>query len=163
MTKAFKEGDRVQIVDREVTAEDVKSGLFYNHFRGLTGTILKVYANGEVSVEIEVESLAEPLAARHNDVEAQMKTKWLDGLSEEGRNRLSEKERDFRLRYTVLVAMTDLTAPGKRAAAPRSLPADSDSKKADAVAVETPRRPTSADYEAAEEAYLRSRLNNGRE
>ena len=163
MAKAFKEGDRVQIVDREVTSEDTKSGLFYNHFRGLTGTVLKVYANGEVSLEVEVESLAETAAMRHNDVEAQMKTKWLDGLSEEGRNRLSEKERDFRLRYTVLVAMSDLTAPGKRTAAPRAPAAETPVRKTAPETAEAPRRPTAADYDAAEEAYLRSRQNNGRE
>ena len=51
----IKEGDRVEIVDRDATAEDVKSGLFYNHFRGLTGTVQKLHSSEEVSVEIEAE------------------------------------------------------------------------------------------------------------
>lgn len=107
---ALKEGDRVQIADREATTEDAKSGLFYNHFRGLTGTIQKVYASQEAAIEIEQAVLTEAIAARHKEIQEQMKTKWLDGLSEEGRNRLTEKERDFRLRFTVLVGVKDLTA-----------------------------------------------------
>src|SRR5579883_3011448 len=104
MATAFKEGDRVQIVDREATADDAKSGLFYNYFRGLTGTVQKIYATEEVAVEIEPDSLSELVAKRHGDTQEQMKTKWLDGLSEEARNRLTDAERDFRLRYTLLVS-----------------------------------------------------------
>ncbi|HZP80737.1 MAG TPA: hypothetical protein VFB21_03785 [Chthonomonadaceae bacterium] len=168
MATKFKEGDRVQIIDREATAEDAKSGLFYHHLRGLIGTVLKVYPTEEASVEIELESLPEAVAQRHLDVQEQMKTRWLDGLSEEGRNRLTEKERDFRLRYTVLVAVKDLTAPGKRAvtAAPPKAVATAPAaavKPAPVKAEEAPRRPTSADYDAAEEAYFQSRQRTGGE
>src|SRR5438034_759301 len=103
MAAKFKEGDRVQIVDREATADDGKSGLFYNHFRGLTGTIQKIYPTQEAALDIETESLTEAVANRHLDVQEQMKSKWLEGLSEEARNRLTEQEKDFRLRYTILV------------------------------------------------------------
>lgn len=156
MATTFKEGDRVQIVDREANADDVKSGLFYNHYRGLTGIVQKIYASNEVAVEIEQESLPEAVAHRHEDVQEQMKTKWLDGLSEEARNRLSDKEKDFRLRYTVLVTLSDLTAPGKKpvavSAAKPALPAAQD---------DAPKRATSADLEAAEQAYLQTRQGNG--
>src|ERR1043166_1985376 len=107
MAKSFQEGDRVQIVDRPTTADDEKSGLYYPYFRGLTGTIQKIYATQEVAVEVETESLTETIAHRHLDVQENMKSKWLDGLSEEARNRLNEKERNFQLRYTVLVALKD--------------------------------------------------------
>jgi hypothetical protein len=43
-------------------------------------------------------------------MQEQMKNKWLDGLSEEGRNRLTPKEREFNLRYTVLVSVNDVKA-----------------------------------------------------
>ena len=109
----LKEGDRVRIADREATPEDIKSGLFQNHFRGLTGNVLKIYGGQEAAIEIEAASLTESIAARHKEIQDQMKSKWLDGLSEEGRNRLTEKERDFRLRYTVLVALKDVT-PAKK-------------------------------------------------
>jgi hypothetical protein len=164
MATTFKEGDRVQVMDREATAEDAKSGLIYNHLRGLAGTVLKVYPTEEASVEIELESLPEAVAQRHLDVQEQMKTRWLDGLSEEGRNRLTEKERDFRLRYTVLVAVKDLAAPGRRAVAaapPKAVaPVASAAKPVRAKEEDAPNRATSADLDAAEEAYFQSRQHN---
>jgi ribosomal protein L21E len=164
MATTFKEGDRVQIVDREATADDIKSGLFYNHFRGLTGMVQKVYDSQEAAIEIEMESLEDPLSERHTDVQEQMKSKWLDGLSEEGRNRLTDQEKDFRLRYTVLVGVKDLIAPTKKAVAPKPAQAIAETaapKPARAVAQEeTPRRATSEDLSAAEEEYLRQRREN---
>ncbi len=169
MPTKFKEGERVQVVDREATAEDVKSGLFYDYFRGLTGTIQKVYPTEEVAVELETESLSEAVAQRHHDVQEQMRTKWMDGLSEAERNRLSEKERDFRLRYTILVNASDLAAPGKKAttaaapaqAAPRpTANAAAPTPKPPQNASEMPPRRTSADYDADEAAYLESRRHN---
>jgi hypothetical protein len=165
MATKWKEGDRVQIRDREATAEDVKSGLFYPHFRGLIGSIQKIYATDEVAVEIEAESLVEVVRQRHSDVQEQMKARWLDGLSEEARGRLSEPERDFRLRYTVLVSVNDLTAPGAKPA--KAVPASTEKPAPIAPArkpagAQAPQRQTAADYEAAEEAYLRSRQKDDR-
>jgi hypothetical protein len=165
MATKWKEGDRVQIRDREATAEDVKSGLFYSHFRGLTGSIQKIYPTDEAAVEIEAESLAEAVKQRHAEVQEQMKTRWLDGLSEEARGRLSEQERNFRLHYTVLIRVNDLVAPGAKPA--KEVPASTE-KPAPAVPAKKPAqeqtapRQTAADYEAAEEAYLRSRQKDGR-
>ena len=138
MATALKEGERVEIVDRDANADDVKSGLFYNHFRGLTGIVQKVYSTDELAVEIEQESLSDAQATRHLDVQENMKAKWLDGLSEEAKNRLTDKERDFKLRYTLLVHAKDVKAPS-----------------APAIPVGT--RATSADLAAAELAYLESR------
>ncbi|HLK59898.1 MAG TPA: hypothetical protein VKU00_25275, partial [Chthonomonadaceae bacterium] len=90
MATKFQEGDRVQVVDREANAEDVKSSLFFNHYRGLVGTIQKIYPTEEVAVEVELTSLPEAVVHRHHDVQEQMKSRWLDGLSEEARNRLTE-------------------------------------------------------------------------
>lgn len=138
MPTQYKEGDRVQIADRAATADDVKSGLFYDYFRGMTGTIQKIYATEEVAIELEQESMDEAVARRHADVQEQMKTRWMDNLSEEARNRLEPAEKDFRLRYSVLVTMKDLTAP----ALPKG---------------ETTARLTSAELEAKEEAELSKR------
>jgi len=167
----FKEGDRVQIVDREATPDDVKSGLFYPHFRGLTGTIQKIYPGQEVAVELETESLPEAIAHRHGDVQEQMKTRWLDGLSEEARNRLSEQELDFRLRYTVLVSLGDLTTPGKKAGAASTRSASEPSAPKSAAAAPAarataeplPPRRTSAELDAAEEAEIQRRLRGEKE
>ena len=111
MAAKFKEGDRVRVADREATAEDAKSGMFHNHFRGLTGTIQKLYsATNEVVVIVDQDKLQEGIATRHLEMQEQMKNKWLDGLSDEARNRLTPKEREFNLRYTVLVSLSDLKA-----------------------------------------------------
>ncbi|MCS6776995.1 MAG: hypothetical protein RMJ43_11370 [Chloroherpetonaceae bacterium] len=123
MAHAVKEGDRVQIVVRDPNAEDAKSGLYYRHFQGLVGTVQKVYATGEVAVDVDLESLEEAIATRHREVQEQMKNRWLDGLSEEARNRLTDAEKLFRLRYVVLVHARDLTAP-RETPAPRATTAD---------------------------------------
>jgi ribosomal protein L21E len=110
MAAKFKEGDRVRIAERDATAEDTKSGLFQNHFRGLTGVVQTVYATNEVAVVIEQATLSEAIATRHREMQEQMKNKWLDSISEEAKNRLTPKERDFQLRYTVLVSQNDIKA-----------------------------------------------------
>ena len=46
MPAKLEEGSPVRLSDREPTAADVKSGLFYPHYRGLMGTITKLYADG---------------------------------------------------------------------------------------------------------------------
>ena len=140
MATTFKEGDRVQIADRNATAEDIKSSLFFNYFRGLTGVVQKVYSTDEAAIEIDLDSLTEAVVARHHDVQETMKTRWLDGLSEEGRNRLTAQERDFRLRYTVLVAVKDM-APAGAKPTPQEVTA----------------RATEADLAAAEEVELQRR------
>ena len=108
MASVLKQGDRVRIADREATAEDLKSNLFHNHFRGLIGTVQKVFANNEVAVDVEMSTLNEVIATRHVEMQEQMKNKWLDGLSEDARTRLTPNERAFKLRYTVLVSLADL-------------------------------------------------------
>lgn len=110
MAEPFKEGDRVRISDREATADDLKTGMFQNHFRGLTGTVQKTYPTNEVAVDVDQSTLSESIAARHLEMQEQMKNKWMDSLSEEAKNKLTPKERAFKLRYTVLVAQTDLAA-----------------------------------------------------
>ncbi len=140
MPTPYKEGDRVQIADRPATADDVKSGLFYDYFRGMTGTIQKIYATEEVAVELEPDSMDEAVARRHADVQEQMKTRWMDNLSEEARNRLEPAEKNFQLRYSVLVTLKDLTAPTRAKG-------------------ETTARLTSAELEAKEAEELKKRKN----
>ena len=53
MPTPLAEGAPVRLSDRETTAADVKSGLFYPHYRGLTGTIVKLYADGTATVTID--------------------------------------------------------------------------------------------------------------
>ena len=138
----------MRVVRREATDDDRKSGLYYPHFGGLVGIVQKVYGPNEVAVDVEYETLPSDIRKRHMDIRDQMKTKWLDGLSEEGRSKLTEREKDFHLRYVILVAQADLEKAGPRA------------EKKEPAAPEPsadPPRKTSADLDAAEEAEIRRR------
>ncbi len=166
-----KAGARVRILTREPTEEDAKAGTYFAYFGGLTGTVQKVYSKQEVAVEVEQESLTREVRKRHEDVRHQMKTKWLDGLSEEGKNRLTEREKDFLLRYVVLVAMSDLEKAGAKPKPPAEAPAAPEPSRSAAPARKepaavaqskespppAPQRRTIADLEAAEEAELARR------
>ena len=105
----FEEGTRVRIADREATAEDMKSGMFHNHFRGLTGVVQKYYASDEVAIEVDQDTLPEEMAARHRSMQDRRKSEWMTGLSDAERNRLTDKEREFRWRYCVVVSANDVT------------------------------------------------------
>ncbi len=104
----LKAGDAVRIADREATAQDAKTGLFYGHYRGLPGTVQKVYKGDEVAVELELDSLPEDVWKRHMHVRDQMREKWLASLADDVRRKLTPEQKQFDLRYTVLVSPKDL-------------------------------------------------------
>jgi hypothetical protein len=104
----FKEGEYVAIVEREVTAADVKSGLYYQHFARLAGTVDCIY-DSEVCISVDPESLPEDILKRHTDIQESIRRKWLNGLSGEARHRLTPEERQFNLAYTILVHSDDLS------------------------------------------------------
>lgn len=156
MTKV-KEGDRVRIATREQTEDDIKSVSYFPHYAGMTGTILKVYNPKEVSVEIETDSLTREMRKRHDEVRDQMKTKWLDGLSEEGRSKLTEREKDFMLRYVVLVTSDDLEKAGAKPVAAVKPPPTEATTTEPEVDVPTPPRRTLEEIEADELAELNRR------
>ncbi len=169
MAKVFKEGDRVEVIDREATADDIKSGLFYNHYRGIVGSVQKVFETTEdVAITVDDDSLTEPIAARHSDVRESMKNKWLDGLSEEGRRRLSPEERNFILRYTILIAPADLKPSSKpipesspdKAHTETPVASETAAGSASSSGQNNPKRKTAAEIEAHEDAYLAGRSLN---
>ncbi|MCW3097172.1 MAG: hypothetical protein JWL77_2790 [Chthonomonadaceae bacterium] len=104
----WKEGDRAQIVDRAATAADIKSQLFYNHYRNLTGTVLKLYGTGETAqaaIDIDLEMLPEEIATRHRETRDRMGEN-LPGAAR--RTAGAPREEPFRLRYVVLVSLPDI-------------------------------------------------------
>jgi len=119
-TSRFRAGDRVRIRTREATPQDLKSSLFFNHFRGLVGEVQKVYGDGQVAVEIELEALPEEIWKRHMQTRDQMRERWLEGLSDEVRRKLTPEQKHFDLRYVILVASADLER--RRADRPRRTP-----------------------------------------
>ena len=58
---------------------------------------------------MQAESLPAEIRARHLTGTDAMRQKWLDGLSDESRNKLSASEKKFSLRYHLLVALEDLS------------------------------------------------------
>ena len=108
----FKEGDYVKIVARELTAADAKSGLYYQHFSGLQGTVDRIYGE-EICINVDPNTLPEGIRKRHTDIQESMRRKWLNGLSGEARHRLTPVERQFNLAYTILVQSTDLAKAKK--------------------------------------------------
>jgi hypothetical protein len=143
--KHWKTGDRVRIVEREQTAKDIKEQTYFPHFAGLVGDVVKVYGPDEVCVEIVRDSLPGSNASRHDEIEKRLKDRLMDSLSQDARSKLSEKEKQFTLRYTVLVSGADLE-PYKGEVKARTRPAP--------MADE---RPHEADLEALEEQFLRER------
>ena len=113
----FKEGDYVKIVAREVTAADAKSGLYYQHFSGLTGTVDRIYGD-EICISVDPASLPEGILRRHTAIQESIRRKWLDNLSGEARHRLTPEERQFNLAYTILVQSSDLGKAKKGEAQP---------------------------------------------
>jgi hypothetical protein len=132
MSQKIAEGDTIQIASRETSAADSKSGLFYPHFCGLIGTVTKIYADGTANISVDPQSLPADIRKRHQEGTNGMRQKWLDGLSEEGRNRLSGAEKKFDLRYSLLVAVSDLSPydGGVSADGPRKSLADLEADEA---------------------------------
>mgnify|MGYP000586760988 CR=1 FL=1 len=157
----FKPGDRVKIVERPMTAADAKSALFFDYFCNLTGTVSKVYDDGTLTVDIDLDSLPEDVRRRHHEIEESVRRRWLDGLSEENRDKLSEKESAVKLEYKILIAESDLVSLGKSSEPSSSKPKSSASasasekKSSRSSAEKKESRPTEADLARAEAEHLK--------
>lgn len=107
--KPLAPGTKVKIVDREPTSADAKSRLFFPHFRNLTGTVRRVFADGaEVEVVVDLESLPEDIRSRHLSAQDAMRKRIADSLSGEARERVGSEAERLNLRYSVLVSPKDL-------------------------------------------------------
>lgn len=112
-TTHWKEGDRIRVVDRAQTNSDAKTGLYYNYYRGLTGTIFKLYGDGDnaqAAIDVDIDSLPEAVAKRHLDTRDLMRSNFTSDA------RRSVGELDFRLRYVILIAVSDLARKAGHAA-----------------------------------------------
>ena len=141
-------GDTVRLSDREANAADVKSQLFFPHYRGLIGTISKTYPDGTANVQVPAEGLPSEIRARHLTGTDAMRQKWLDGLSDEARNKLSSQEKKFSLRYHLLISLEDLSYVDTPA------PPEADASE--------PARKGSAELEEAEARHLAEGARKGK-
>ncbi len=99
----LKSGEYVRILDAEPGSPDPKNLVYYSFYKGLAGNVVKAYDDGTVAVSIDRSTLPEPIRVRHEQSEQAQGSRWLNSLSEEERNRLSDRERQFSLRYTLLI------------------------------------------------------------
>jgi hypothetical protein len=135
----------VQVIDREATPDETKKRIFYNHMRGLTGIIRRVYEEEEeVWVDVSRDSLPDEVRERHEEVEKNIRDKWLDGLSNEAQRKLTEEESKLSLRYSILTSPNHLILL-ERGAEDRPAPVES---------AATAKRVTTGELNAAEEEFL---------
>jgi len=109
MTNIIAEGKRVRVADRDVTAADIKSQLFYEHYRGLVGNVRKIYADNTASVIVEAEDLTSGQASAHKDITDWVRNRELEKLSDEAKNKLTAGDKKFSVPYAILVSLNDLT------------------------------------------------------
>ena len=109
---AAKAGDRVKIVTRDLTSDDAKTGLYYEYFGGLVGTVDRIYDDGSVCLDVDIDSLSEDTRKRHQAMQENERKRWLESLSDEARNRLTAEQKQLKISYKILVSNKDI-APYK--------------------------------------------------
>ncbi len=107
---AFKSGDRVRVVSREVTADDRKSNRYFEHMAGLVGVIESVYSSEEVAVKVDPEVLTNPAKDVHAEATQRMRDRFISQVSEEARSQLTKEEIEFPANFVILARMVDLEA-----------------------------------------------------
>ena len=105
---SFKTGDRVSIIKRAVTDEDIDNQLYFEYFGGLTGVVVKIYDDGTICVNIDTYSLREDFRKRHTELEKLEKERWLNSLSEEAKRNMTSEQKQYKIDYTILVNEKDL-------------------------------------------------------
>lgn len=108
MAVKWKEGDKVRIIEREVTAEDRKSNRYFDHMQGLEGVIQNIYGPEEVAVKIDLSKLPATPTAVHKEAVKRMREKFLSNISEEQKGKLTSEELNFSAHYMLLVRSEDL-------------------------------------------------------
>lgn len=106
----WKEGDRVRVVTREVTEEDRKKNRYFAHMAGLTGTVANVYADGRISVQVDLNSLSDISLEIHRTATDRMRDRFVSGISEEQKRMLTKDELDIQSHYVLLLEPGDLVA-----------------------------------------------------
>lgn len=104
----IKEGDRVEVVTRELTSQDAKVHAFFGHLFGLKGTVQSVYSQDEVAVKIELDSLSAQALKVHTEATKRMRAKFVENTGEEARKPFTKDELDFVPNFVILVKETDL-------------------------------------------------------
>ncbi len=150
---ALKTGQRVAIRSREITAEDQRTQLYFSYFGGLIGSVDRIYDDGTVCVDVELDSLEDSMRKRHLGIQEAERRRWLESLSDEMRNRLTAEQKQLKISYKILLSAKDLTteipARETKPQAREAKPKDSDEHDV--------KRLSEAEIAAKEEEFLKSR------
>ncbi len=104
---AFKAGDRVKIVRREVTAEDRKEHTYYSHLADLEGEVQAIY-DERVVVKVDPTGIVDPMGGVYQVAKERLHRKFAENATEEIRSKLDSAELEFPINAVVLVRMADL-------------------------------------------------------
>ena len=132
---SVKEGQTVKFIPRDASKE-ARPVPYYDFYTGLNGKVVKVYDDGTVALVVDRASLPVDALQRHEKSEQDMRDKWMRSLSEDDRSKLTEAQRAFSLRYTLLVSASDLIDIA--ATAPIVAPKEPATKEASQRSVEIP-------------------------
>ena len=103
-----KEGDQVRVVSRPITDQDRTVFGYYEHMKGLTGTVENIYSKDEVAVKVDLACLAKIPADLHKDATKRMRERFTESVGEEARKQLSKEELEFVPHYMLIVRSEDL-------------------------------------------------------
>jgi hypothetical protein len=151
---SVKEGQTVKFIPRDASAE-ARPVPYYDFYTSLYGKVAKIYDDGTAAVIIDQASMPDDARERHEKSERDMRDKWMRSLSEDDRSKLTDAQKRFALRYTLLVTATDLIDID--AVAPLPIVKESAARKeakAAAPATEASKAATPENSAAAETAQL---------
>lgn len=104
----IRDGMRVRVVRRTVSAEDRKENRYFEHLIGLTGTVQQVYSPTEVAVKVDETALQGVAEELHRESVRRMREKFVSSIGEEQRSKLTPEELEFRADFVILVRAEDL-------------------------------------------------------
>jgi hypothetical protein len=104
----LKEGDRVRVVTRDLTAQDRKVNNFFPHMHGLTGVIANYYSESEIAIEVDLDTLPKVPLGVHTEATKRMRDRFIKETGEEARKSLAKEEVEFTPHYVLLLQASDL-------------------------------------------------------
>ncbi len=104
----ISEGDRVEVITRDLTSQDAKVHAFFGHLFGLKGVVQSIYSPEEVAIKVDLDSLTAQAKAVHSEATKRMRTKFIENTGEEARKPFTKEELDFTPNFVILVKETDL-------------------------------------------------------
>jgi hypothetical protein len=104
----WREGQKVRIVARTVTEEDKRLNRYFDHMSGLVGTIQNIFAEDQIAIKVDLESLSKISSDVHKNATKRMQEKFVSGVGEEQRKLLTAEELNFVPNFDLLVRSEDL-------------------------------------------------------